>query len=91
MTETTEAETTIDHDAFEAEQRAGITAWVAEHLGGEVTGIERLARWRPLAPHDGLAKVDHQAHVRTQVAAERPPLQQTDRQQHHGAGTHQHQ
>lgn len=37
----------IDHDAFEAEQRAGITAWVAEQLGGRVTTIERLARWRP--------------------------------------------
>ena len=47
MTETTEHDTPIDHDAFEAEQRAGITAWVAEHLGGEVTGIQRLARWRP--------------------------------------------
>ena len=37
----------IDHDAFEAEQRAGITAWVSEQLGGRVTTIERLARWRP--------------------------------------------
>ena len=37
----------IDHDAFEAEQRKGITAWVEENLGGEVTEMERLARWRP--------------------------------------------
>lgn len=47
MNETTLTNAAIDHDAFEARQRAGITAWIAENLGGEVTAIERLARWRP--------------------------------------------
>ena len=37
----------MDHDAWEAEQREGIDAWVAEHFGGTVTGVERVERWRP--------------------------------------------
>ncbi|NDH87069.1 MAG: hypothetical protein EBY61_00150 [Actinobacteria bacterium] len=43
----TGAEDTIDHEAFEAQCRAGIESWVAEHLGGEVVAMERLERWRP--------------------------------------------
>ena len=43
----TGAQDTIDHEAFEAQCRAGIEAWVAEHLGGEVVAMERLERWRP--------------------------------------------
>ena len=36
-----------DHDALEAKQHAGITDWVATQLGGEVSEITRIARWRP--------------------------------------------
>ncbi len=43
--ETSDSE--LDHDAFEAQCRAGITAWVAEHFDGEVVDVERLERWRP--------------------------------------------
>ena len=43
----TGAEDTIDHEAFEAQCRAGIESWIAEHLGGEVVAMERLERWRP--------------------------------------------
>ena len=38
---------TIDHEAFEARCRAGIEAWVAEHLGGDIVDMVRLERWRP--------------------------------------------
>ncbi len=38
---------TIDHEAFESQCRAGIEAWVARHLGGEVVDMTRLERWRP--------------------------------------------
>jgi len=37
----------LDQDAFEAKQLEGITAWVANNLGGEVHEITRLERWRP--------------------------------------------
>ncbi len=37
----------IDHEAFEAQCRAGVETWVADHLGGEVVAMERLERWRP--------------------------------------------
>lgn len=40
-------QTATDSGALEAHQHAGIRQWVAEHLGGEVHAIERLARWRP--------------------------------------------
>ncbi len=39
--------TDIDHEAFEAQQHAGIRRWVRENLDGEVEGITRLERWRP--------------------------------------------
>lgn len=39
--------TSMDQDALEASQHAGIRRWVAERFGGEVRAIERLARWRP--------------------------------------------
>ncbi len=31
----------------EAKQHAGIRTWIREHLGGEVTDMQREARWRP--------------------------------------------
>lgn len=37
----------IDQSEWEAQQLAGITDWVAKHLGGEVREITRLERWRP--------------------------------------------
>ena len=39
--------TISDQDAFEAECLAGIAAWVAEKLGGEMQDAKRLERWRP--------------------------------------------
>jgi aminoglycoside phosphotransferase (APT) family kinase protein len=38
---------TSDQATLEARRHAGIRQWVAEHLGGEVRAIDRLARWRP--------------------------------------------
>ena len=38
---------TVDHEAYEQQCHDGIRAWIADHLGGEVTGITRLERWRP--------------------------------------------
>ena len=37
------------HDLLDAEQQAhdGIRTWIASELGGEVTGITCLERWRP--------------------------------------------
>ena len=37
----------LDVDALEAKNHADIRAWVLENLGGEVSGITRLERWRP--------------------------------------------
>ena len=36
-----------DQDQFEAQCLAGISSWVAAHLGGTVTDTTRLERWRP--------------------------------------------
>ena len=46
MTESSEQQA-FDADAEEAKQEAGIRQWVADNLGGEVTGLTRLERWRP--------------------------------------------
>jgi len=45
----TEASDQRDYDvnSEEAHQHAGIRQWVADKLGGEVTSISRLERWRP--------------------------------------------
>lgn len=37
----------VSDDEYEAACRDGIRQWVADELGGRVTDIERLARWRP--------------------------------------------
>lgn len=37
-----------DAAASEAADRAGIAAWVEREVGGQVTGVERLRRWRPV-------------------------------------------
>ena len=47
MTDHTNSPDNLDHEAFEAQQHAGIREWVSAHLGGEVREIVRLERWRP--------------------------------------------
>jgi aminoglycoside phosphotransferase (APT) family kinase protein len=47
MNAATDRRQDLDQNAFEEECRAGIVAWVSEHLGGEVREITRLERWRP--------------------------------------------
>ena len=47
MNEPTDHTAGPDLDEVEATQHAAIRAWIREHLGGEVTGMEREPRWRP--------------------------------------------
>src|SRR5690606_38195633 len=32
----------------DARERSNITAWIAQHIGGRVTDIQRMRRWRPI-------------------------------------------
>lgn len=45
--EDTDSKAIVDQDAFEQECHDGIHAWVKSELGGTVTEILRLERWRP--------------------------------------------
>ncbi len=47
MTTAAESAAITQADALEAQQHAGIKAWVKDQLQGEVTDITRLERWRP--------------------------------------------
>jgi len=60
-----------DLNAKEEAERQGITEWVALNLGGRVTAIETLARWRPIwrvdydkggTPHALFVKGDRPGH-----------------------------
>ncbi len=47
MTAQTQGNKVLDEDAHEAKRQQGIRYWVGRELGGEVTEITRLERWRP--------------------------------------------
>ncbi|QFU76295.1 hypothetical protein EY643_11845 [Halioglobus maricola] len=47
MATSTNVTSADDLDPVEAENLAGISAWVLAKLGGEVQGMRRLERWRP--------------------------------------------
>ena len=47
MTGETKGAAPQSDDALEREQHEGIRRWITEKLGGEVTDITRLERWRP--------------------------------------------
>ncbi len=47
MDKSASSPTNTDQHAIEEAREQGITAWVAEQLGGKVIAITRLERWRP--------------------------------------------
>ncbi|MEM7412443.1 MAG: phosphotransferase [Myxococcota bacterium] len=47
MSASTATEASLDPDALEAQQHEGIKRWIRDELGGDVSAIERLERWRP--------------------------------------------
>lgn len=47
MAQQSDTDLRIDQDSVEAQSLAGISDWIAQHLGGEMQDAKRLERWRP--------------------------------------------